>query len=46
MEVIVRDNFQRLFASKGIGDLSHVLFGIDGCILEEVNLKLISPFTA
>lgn len=43
---IAQDYFQCLFASKGIGDLSHLLIGIDNCISEEVNQKLCSPFSA
>ncbi|KAH1108544.1 hypothetical protein J1N35_012312 [Gossypium stocksii] len=38
--------FQRLFQSNGIGDLSHLLTGIEPSISLELNLALLSPFTA
>lgn len=37
VEMIARKYFQDLFKSKGVGDLSHVLSGINPCISTKVN---------
>ncbi|XP_052477317.1 uncharacterized protein LOC128032639 [Gossypium raimondii] len=37
--------FQKLFSSKGVGELSHLLTGIDGNITPEMNADLMRKFT-
>lgn len=45
MEVIVQSYFQNLFSLHGVGDLSHILSGTNGCIPNEVNQKLAMVYT-
>lgn len=45
IENIARNYFQNLFSSKGCGNFDHILSGIEICVSEEVNSKLIAKFT-
>ncbi|MBA0553592.1 hypothetical protein Golob_012762 [Gossypium lobatum] len=44
MEEIVGGYFQKLFTSSGVGDMSHILLGIDNFISQDVNSKLTTTY--
>lgn len=44
MDEIVRDYFQNLFTFNGVGNMAHILEGIEQVISYEINVQLATPF--
>ncbi|KAH1098558.1 hypothetical protein J1N35_015479 [Gossypium stocksii] len=44
-EIIARDYFSDLFASRGVGNFDHILSGVQRSISERVNQSLMASFT-
>ncbi|KAA3473268.1 reverse transcriptase [Gossypium australe] len=45
IEEIARKYFANLFESRGVGDVIHILSGVQPCISESMNQELLAPFT-
>ncbi|KAA3463501.1 reverse transcriptase [Gossypium australe] len=45
IEEIARVYFSTLFESKGVGDMEHILSGINACISDGMNQSMLNPYT-
>ncbi|KAH1030127.1 hypothetical protein J1N35_046062 [Gossypium stocksii] len=45
IETMIRNYFADLFKSRGTIDLGHVLLGVQRCITDSMNQRLLAPYT-
>lgn len=44
MEEVTINYFSKLFTTRGVGSMKHILSGVEKCISIEVNMSLMAPY--